>query len=175
MPQGCRFCTQNLNAVQDIIRHYNDVRGINKDNFPTLESYFDVISKDPTKFFVEHCEYCTGSPFFDLNLKAEHYLRRHLKLLYVGREALLIRKIGDKYIEFSNGYSRHGKLYDFKDPENVLSDFIANVARVIPDANGKFCLVSCIVKQTAVELYGRTMDTNSCFTKELLKSFEQQG
>ena len=87
----------------------------------------------------------------------------------------MIRKIGDKYIEFSIGYSRHDKRYDFKDPEDVLSDFIANVARVIPDANGEFCLVSCIVKQTAVELYGRTVDTNSCFTKELLKSFEQQG
>ena len=66
---------------------------------------------------------------------------------------MLIRKIGDKHIEFSIDYTPHSKLYDFKDPEKVLSDFIENVARVIPDANGELCLVACIVNQSAIELY----------------------
>ena len=34
MQQSCRFCTQNLNSVQNITRHYNDVHGIKKDNSP---------------------------------------------------------------------------------------------------------------------------------------------
>ena len=72
MQQGCHFCTQNLKSVEDIIRHYNDVHGFNKDNSPTFESYIDVISKDPTKLFVEHYKYCTEPPLFDLNFKAEH-------------------------------------------------------------------------------------------------------
>ena len=169
MQQGCHFCTQNLKSVQDIIRHYNDVHGFNKDKSPTFESYIDVISKDPTKFFVEHYKYCTEPPLFDLNFKAEHCLCKHLKLLSVGRENLLIRKISNKDIEFSIDYTHHGKPYDFKDPEQILSNFIENVARVIPDASGEFRLVSCIVNQSAVELYRRIMYTNSCIMTGIIE------
>ena len=90
-------------STQDIISHYNDVHGTNKENSPTFESYIDVISRDQM-FVVEYCEYCNSTLFFDLKLKAEHYLRKHLKLLPVGRENLMIRKVGDKFTEFSIDY-----------------------------------------------------------------------
>ena len=120
-------------------------------------------------FVVEYCEYCNSTLFFDLKLKAEHYLRKHLKLLPVGRENLMIRKVGDKFIEFSIDYSQHGKIYNFKDPEKVLNDFIDNVARVIPEANGEFRLICCIVNQSAVELHDRRLYTNSCFTSSIVE------
>ena len=63
--QHCRFFYRSFQNSQDIISHYNDVYSINKDNSPTFESYIDAISRDPGKFFVEQCEYCTKPPFFD--------------------------------------------------------------------------------------------------------------
>ena len=85
--------------------------------------------------------------FFDVKLKAEHYLRKHLKLLSVNRNNLLIRRVGNKFMEFSIDYTRHGKIYNFKNPEKVINDFIENVARVVPppNENGEFRLVCCIV------------------------------
>ena len=53
----------------------------------------------------------------------------------------MIRKVGDKFIEFSINHSLHGKVYSFKDTEKVLNDFIDDVARVIPEANEEFCLI----------------------------------
>lgn len=90
MQQGCRFCTQNLNSVQDITRHYNDVHGIKKDNSPqpptpTSESYIDVISKDPREFFVENCEYWTGPPFLISILNRNIIHASPLKLLSAER------------------------------------------------------------------------------------------
>ena len=165
MQQSCRFCTWILNSLQDVIQHYNDVNIINKENSPTFESYIDVISKDPNQTIFEYCEYCSNPPSFDAKLKAEHYLRKHLKLLYVTRNNLLIRRVGNKFIEFSIDYTRHGRVYDFKDPDKVRNGFIENVARlVLSGENGKFRLVCCLVNQSAVELHGRRLYTNSCFT-----------
>ena len=52
-----------------------------------------------------------------------------------------------------------------KDLDKVINDFIENVARVVPSGEiSEFRLVCCIVSQPAVELYGRRLYTNSCFT-----------
>ena len=47
MQQGFPFCTRSLDSLQDVIKHYNDAHGVNKENIPTFESYIDVKSKDP--------------------------------------------------------------------------------------------------------------------------------
>ena len=146
MQQSCRFCTRSLNSLQDVIEHYNDLHEINKENCPMFESYVDVISKDPSQFIFEYCEYCSNPPFFDAKLNAEHYLRKHVKLLSVTRNNLLIRRVGTKFIEFSIDYIRHGRVDDFKEPEKVINDFIENVARLVPSGeNGEFKLIYCIV------------------------------
>ena len=164
----CRFCNRTLDSTQDIISHYNDVHSIKKENSPTFENYIDAISRDQM-FVVESCEYCNSPPFFNLKLKAKHYLCKHLKLLPVGRENLMIRKVGDKFIAFSIYYSWHGKVYNFKDPEKVLNDSTDNVTRGIPEANGEFRLVYCIVNQSAVELHGRRLYTNSWFMSGIVE------
>ena len=78
-----------------------------------------------------------------------------MKLLSVNRKNLLIRRVGNKFIEFSTDYSRHGRIYNFKNLEKVINDFIENVARVVPTNEiGDFRFVCCIVNQSAVELRG---------------------
>ena len=105
MQQNCRFCTRSLNSLQDVMGHYNDAHRINKENSPTLESYLVVLSKDPNQASFEYCEYCSNPLLFDAKLKAEHYLRKHIKLLSVTRNNLLIRRVGNKFIEFSIDYA----------------------------------------------------------------------
>ena len=75
---------------------------INKDNnSQTFESYIDAISRDAPQMFVEYCEYCNSPPFLDLRVKAEHYLRKHLKFLPASANNMLIRKLGDRFMEFT--------------------------------------------------------------------------
>ena len=91
-----------------------------------------------------------------MKLKAEHYLRKHVKLLSVTRNNVLIRGVGNKFIEFSIDYTRHGRVYDFKEPDKVVNDFIR--------------LLCCMVNQSAVKLLGRRLYTNSCFTTGVIDS-----
>ena len=49
-------------------------------------------------------------------------------------------------------------------PDKVIGDFIENVARHLFEAEGEFRLICCIVNQSVVELHGRRLYTNSCFT-----------
>ena len=93
-----------------------------------------------------------------------------MKLLSVIRDKLIIRKIGEKYIEFCIDYARFGKVYNFKNSEKVLKEFIDNIAPVIPDASGELRLVCCIVNQSAVESHGRRFFTNSCFTADITEN-----
>ena len=65
---------------------------------------------------------------------------------------MIVRRIGDRFIEFSIDYKRFSKLYDFTKSEKIIFDFIENVSRKIPNANGEFRLICCIVNQSAVEI-----------------------
>ena len=110
MQQNCRFCTRTLNSLQDVMEHYNDAHRINKENSPTLESFLVALSKDPNQASFEYCEYCSNPLLFDAKLKTEHYLHKHVKLLSVARNNLLIRRVGNKFIEFSINYNRLGRV-----------------------------------------------------------------
>ena len=47
----------------------------------------------------------------------------------------------------------------------VINDFIENAARLVSSGeNGEFRLICYIVNQSAVELHGRRLYANSCFT-----------
>ena len=81
---------------------------------------------------------------------AGQYLRKHVKLLTVTRNNLLIQRVGNI------DYSRHGRVFDFKDPEKDINDLIENVARLVSSGeNGEFRLVCCVVNQSSIKLYGR--------------------
>ena len=150
-----------------MLGHRKENHGIRSDNSPTFDSYVVAISIDSnhsTQMFVEFCEFSKSPPFFDLKKKAEHYLQKHLKLLRATRNDILIRKIGDKFIELSIDYRRHMNLYDFKNPDKVIYDFIENVSRHINEAESEFRLICCIINQTATETHGRKLYMNDCFT-----------
>ena len=122
-----------------------------------------------TQMFVEFCEFCSNPPFFDLKEKAEHYLQEHLRLLPVSKNDILIRKIGDKLIEFSIDYSRHSNLYDFENPNKVIENFVDTASRHIPEVEGEFRLICCIVNQSNVETNGRKIYTQACFTTGIIE------
>ena len=55
-------------------------------------------------------------------------------------------------------------------PKKVILEFIENVVRLcILEANGEFRLVFCIINQSVVELHGRRLYTNSCFTTRIVE------
>ena len=121
--------------------------------------------------FVEFCEFCNNRPFFDLKLKVKHYLQKHLSLLPVGRNDILIREIGDKFIEFSIDYSCQSKLYDFKNPDKVIEYFIDTASRHIPEVAGEFRLICCIVNQYNVEANGQKIFRHACFNTGIVEGF----
>ena len=82
---------------------------------------------------------------------------------------MIVRRTGNRFIEFSVDYHHFSKVYDFAKPENIISDFIENVSRKIPYVNGEFRLICCIVNQSAVEIEGRKICTNSCFTTGIIQ------
>ena len=83
----------------------------------------------------------------------------HVKLLSVTRNNLLIRRVGNTFIEFSTDYTRHGRVYGFKDADMVINDFIENVVRpVLSDENDE------TDEKSAIELHGRRLYANFCFT-----------
>ena len=77
---------------------------------------------------------------------------------------MIVRRIGNRFIEFSVDYHRFSEVYDFTKPEKIIFDLIENVSSKIPDANCEFHLICCIVNQSTVEIEGRKIYTNSCFT-----------
>ena len=165
MPKICRFSTRTLNSLQDVIKYYNDARVINKENSPTFEIYIDVISKFPNQTIFAYCGYCSNPRLFDAKLKAKHYLRNNVKLLSVTRNNLLTQRIGNKFTKFSVDYTRHGRVYDLKDPDMVINDFIENVTRpVLSGENGQFRFLCSFFDQSVSELHGRRLYTNFCFT-----------
>ena len=56
MEQQCRFCSQHLRSIQEVLDHYNENHEINKENSLTIESYLDAIARDSPQMFVEFCE-----------------------------------------------------------------------------------------------------------------------
>ena len=77
---------------------------------------------------------------------------------------MLIRRTGNRFIEFSINFNRFGKICDFKVPEKVLNEFIENISEELPDVVGEFRLVFCIVNQSPMEIEGWRIYANSCFT-----------
>ena len=92
MQEQFHFCSHVLNSLQKIIEHYGNLHKVNVENSPMFESYVDVISKEPSQFFMEQCKYCNDPPFTDPKVKARYYVARHLKLHPTNQENLLIRR-----------------------------------------------------------------------------------
>ena len=131
MVEKCGSCSRSRTSIPELIDHYANSHNTTKGNSPVFESYVDVLTKPSSEFFMEECEYC-GKTFFDGKLKAKHFLRKHLKL-NGNNNNILIRSIGNRFIEFSIDYDRFKNVYDFFYPDKIIGSFIEAVARKIPD------------------------------------------
>ena len=56
-----------------------------------------------------------------------------------------------------------GNVYNFYIPESLISNFITRVSRELRDKEGEFRLVFNIVNQTAAEIEGSRLYTNTFF------------
>ena len=149
MVKKCRFCSHTLTSIPELIDHYANSHNTTKDN----KSYVDLLTKLSSEFFMEEREYC-GKAFFDEKLKAKHFLRKHLKL-NGNNNNILIRRIGNRFIEFSIDYNHFKNVYDFFDPDKIIGSFIEAVARKIPDEEGEFRTVFSIMNQSAAKIEGK--------------------
>ena len=158
-----------LSSEDDIVNHYKQQHEITRENSPAFNSYVDSLQGDPLEFFIEKCSYCHVF-LFDAWLKSRHILKKHLKILNTSQvNNMIVRRIGNWFIEFSVDYHRFSKVFEFSNPEKIIFDFIENVSRKIRDANGEFCLICCIVNQSPLEIEGRKIDTNSCFKTSIIQ------
>ena len=101
------------------------------------------------------------------SLKAKHFLRKHLKL-NGNSNNILIRRIGNRFIEFSIDYDRFKNAYDFFDPDKIIGSFIEAVARKIPDEEGEFRTVFSIMNQSTAEIEGKRIYSNIFWSSELV-------
>ena len=105
--------------------------------------------------------------FFDGKLKAKHFLRKHLKL-NGNNNNILIRRIGNRLIEFSIDYDRFKNVYGFFVPDKTICSFIEALARKIPDEEGEFRTVFLIMNQSAAEIEGKRIYSNTFWSSELV-------
>ena len=130
--QQCRFCPTKLQTFNEVRNHYDKVHSITEDNNPTFQSSINTISRDSKQMFVEYCEYCKSPPFFNSEVKSDHYLRHHLKLLPASKRDILIQKIRNRFLEFSINNIHHSKAYDFMNPDKVINEFIRKCCSFYP-------------------------------------------
>ena len=114
----------------------------------------------------KECEYC-GKTFFDGKLKAQHFLMKDLKL-NGNNNNILIRRIGNRFIEFSIDYDHFKNDYDFFNPDKIIGSFIEAVARKISDEEGEFRTVFSIMNQSAAEMEGKSIYSNTFWSSELV-------
>ena len=166
MVEKCGVCSCTLTSIPQLIDHYANSHNTTKGNSPVFESYVDLLTKPSLEFFMEECEYCCKT-FFVGKLKAKHFLRKHLKL-NGNNNNILIRRIGNRYIEFSIDYDRFKNVYDFFDSDKIMGSFIEAVARKIPDEEGEFRTVFSIITQSAAEIEDKRIYSNTFWSSELV-------
>ena len=103
--------------------------------------------------------------FFDGKQKSKHYLRKHLKLNGNNND-FLIRRIGNKFIEFSIDNDRFKNSCDFFTPDKIIASFIEAVANKIPDEEGEFRTVFLIMNQSATQIEGKRIYSNTYWSSE---------
>ena len=158
-----------LSSEDDMVNHYKQEHKITRQNSSAFESYINFLRSNPLEFFIEKCNYCDEFSFDALS-KSKHILKNHLKILDTSLvDNMIGRRIGDRFIEFTTDSKHFSKFYNFTKPEKIIFDFIENVSRKIPDANGEFRLICCIVNRSAVEIEGRKIYTNSCFIRGIIQ------
>ena len=165
MVEKCGFCSRTLTSILELTDHYANSHDTTKDNSPVFERYMDLLTNPSSEFFMEECEHC-GKTFFDRKLKAKHFFRKHLKLN--GNNNILILRIGNRFIEFCIDYDRFKNVYDFFDLDKIIGSFIEAVARKIPDEEGEFRTVFSIINQSAAEIEGKRINSNTIWRRELV-------
>ena len=166
MVENCGFCSRSLNSIPEFIDHYSNSHKTTKDNSPVFKSYVDLLTKPSSQFFMAGCEYC-GKIIFDAKQKAKRYLRKHLKLNGNNND-LLIRRIDNKFIEFTINYDRFKNSYDFFTPDKIIASFIQAVVNKIPDEEGEFRTVFSIMNQSATQIEGKRIYSNTYQSSELV-------
>ena len=124
MSEKCNFCSRVLSSEDDIVNHYEQEHKITRENSPAFESYIDSLRSDPLDFFVKKCNYCDEF-FFDARSRSIHIFKNRLKILNTAQvDNMIIRRTGNRFIEFSIDYKHFSKVYDFTKPEKMIFDFI---------------------------------------------------
>ena len=158
------FCSRSLASIPELIDHYATSHNTTKDNSPVIESYLDVLTAPPSEFFIQVCE-CCGKTFFDGKQKAKHYLSKHLRL-NVNNNNLLMRRICNRFIEFSIDYERFKYPYDFFTPDKIITSFIEAVARKSP---GEFRTIFSIMNQSAAQVEGKRIYSKTYWSSGLIQ------
>ena len=147
MSEKCIFCSHLLSSEDDIVNHYKQQHRITGENSPALESYVNSLQSDPFEFFIKKYSYYDDEWWWCL-IKKVDIIKENLKILNTSQvNNVIVRRIGNWFIELSVDYHHFPRVYDFTKPENIIFDFIEIILHKIPDANGEFCLICCVVNQ----------------------------
>ena len=165
--ENSSFCPAVLESVKNVRDHYKDVHNITDSN-PVFDRYLQNLSSNSVVLLTSQCDF-SNRFFHDNGNKAKHLVKKLLKLFDSNVNDLLIRRVGSRFIEFSIVYACLGSVYNFKDPDSIIRNFINRVSRGLGDREGEFRLVFSITNQSAVEIEGRRIFKNAFFTTGIIQ------
>ena len=160
--ENCCLCPTVSESIENVRDHHKDVHNIT-DSTPVFDGYLENLSSNSVVLLTSQHDFC--NKFFHGNrTNAKHLVKKHLKLFESNVNDLFIRRVSSRFIEFSIDYARFGSVYNSKDPDSIVRNFINRVSREQGDREGEFRLVFLITNQSTVEIEGRHIFTNAFFT-----------
>ena len=97
-----------------------------------MDQYLVNLARNSVVLLISPCDF--GNKFFhDNRTKAKLLVKQHLKLFGSTVNDLLIRRLGSRLIEFSIDYVRFSSVYDFKNPDRIIRNFINRISRELGD------------------------------------------
>ena len=126
--ENCSFCPAVLKGAKNFRDHYKDVHNITGSN-PVFDRYLENLSSNSVVLLTSQCDFCNKF-FHDNRTKAKHLVKKHLKLFRSNVNDLLIRRVGSRFLEFGIHYARFGSVYNFKDPDCIIRNFIHSLKRI---------------------------------------------
>ena len=152
--------------MEELRNHYLNSHQADTSN-PIFKEYWESLQADQN-FTSEKCSIC-DKRFVNATARRKHLLLRHFYQSTSSlNQGLLIKQIGTKFLELSIGHRQFSNRYDFKNPDNVIREFM-DVSANLGSREGEFCLICCTVNQTLVQVEGKSLCTNSCFTTGIIQ------
>ena len=105
-------------------------------------------------FTPEKCSICDKR---FVNARGKHLLLRHFhQSTSSSSQGKLIKQIGIKFLEFSIARRRFSNCYDFKNPDNVIREFIDIASGNWGSREGEFVLICSIFNQSLAQVESLT-------------------